>query len=41
MQKWIQEKGLLIEGLSIVYMPTLGPNDFYSKISEKKAKFGF
>ena len=41
MQKWIQEKGLLIEGLSIVYMPTLGPNDFYSKISEKKPKFGF
>ena len=41
MQKWIQAKGLLIEGLSIVYMSTFGPNDFHSKISEKKPKFGF
>ena len=41
MQKRIQTKGLLIEGLTIVYMPTLGPNDFYSKISEKKPRFVF
>ena len=41
MQKWIQAKGLLLEGLSIVYMSTFGPNDFHSKISEKKPNFRF